>query len=92
MVKLRLQRHGSKKRPFYRVVAADSRCMRDGRFLEVVGTYNPIKDPAQVNLKLDRIDYWIEQGAQTTDTVASLIRQVRREAPAAAPAAADASA
>jgi len=83
MVKLRLQRHGSKKRPFYRVVAADSRCMRDGRFLEVVGTYNPIKDPAQVNLKLDRIDYWVGQGAQPSDTVASLIRQARKEAPAA---------
>lgn len=82
-VKLRLQRHGSKKRPFYRVVAADERCMRDGRFLEVVGTYNPIAEPAIVNLKFDRIDYWVDNGAQMTDTVRTIWTRSKKDAPAA---------
>ena len=77
-VKLRLQRHGTKKRPFYRVVAADSRCMRDGRFLEIVGTYNPVAQPAQTKFKFDRIDYWVGTGAQMSDTVRNLVKQARK--------------
>lgn len=73
-VKIRLARHGAKKRPFYRVVVAESECPRDGRFLEVVGTYNPIHEPAQVELKADRVQYWLSQGATPTDTVRNLIK------------------
>ncbi len=74
-VKLRLQRRGTKKRPFYRIVAADSRVQRDGRFLEVVGTHNPITQPELVEFKYDRIEYWVKNGAQMTDTVRSLMRR-----------------
>ncbi len=77
MVKIRLARHGAKKRPFYRIVVAESEARRDGRFLEIVGTYNPLMDPAQVTLKDDRVEYWLGLGAQPTDTVRSLIK--RRE-------------
>jgi small subunit ribosomal protein S16 len=68
-VKIRLARHGAKKRPFYRIVVADEDCRRDGRFLEIVGTYNPLPDPADVTLKEERVKYWIGQGAIPTDTV-----------------------
>ena len=74
-VKIRLARHGAKKRPFYRIVVADTKCPRDGRFLENVGTYNPLLDPAQVVLKQERIKYWIDQGAILTDTVKSLLKK-----------------
>ena len=74
-VKIRLARHGAKKRPFYRIVIADSESPRDGKFLENVGTYNPLADPAQVSLKQDRIKYWIDQGAIPTDTVRSLLKK-----------------
>ena len=74
-VKIRLARHGAKKRPFYRIVVADSESPRDGRFLENVGTYNPLTDPADISLKQDRIKYWIEQGAIPTDTVKSLLKK-----------------
>ncbi|MBL7180871.1 MAG: 30S ribosomal protein S16 [Pseudomonadota bacterium] len=74
-VKIRLARHGTKKKPFYRIVVADSENPRDGRFLENVGTYNPIKDPAEVALKSERIKYWIGQGAIPTDTVKSLLKK-----------------
>lgn len=74
-VKIRLARHGAKKRPFYRIVVADSECPRDGRFLENVGTYNPVKDPAEVTLKTDRVQYWLQQGAQPTDTVKNLLKK-----------------
>jgi len=74
-VKIRLARHGAKKRPFYRIVAADGRCRRDGRFLEILGTYNPLIDPAEVSLKDERIRYWISQGAIPTDTVRSLFKK-----------------
>ena len=74
-VKIRLARHGAKKRPFYRIVVADSKSPRDGRFLENVGTYNPLLDPAKVVLKQDRIKYWIDQGAILTDTVKSLLKK-----------------
>jgi small subunit ribosomal protein S16 len=75
MVRIRLARMGRKKRPFYRVVAADARAPRDGRFIEVLGTYNPMTEPASVDLKMDRINHWKGQGAQATDRVAKLIKQ-----------------
>ncbi len=74
-VKIRLARHGAKKRPFYRIVAADSECPRDGRFLEKLGTYNPLQDPVEVVLNTDRINYWIGQGATPTDTVRSILKR-----------------
>ena len=74
-VKIRLARHGGKKKPFYRIVVADSECPRDGRFLENVGTYNPLYDPAKVSLKSERIQYWINQGAKPSDTVRSLLKK-----------------
>ncbi|HEX7071144.1 MAG TPA: 30S ribosomal protein S16 [Rhodothermales bacterium] len=72
-VKLRLRRMGRRKRPMYSVVAADSRSPRDGRFIEDLGRYNPLNDPATVDLKTDRLLYWLEQGAQPSDTVRSLL-------------------
>jgi small subunit ribosomal protein S16 len=74
-LKIRLARHGAKKRPFYRIVVADSESPRDGRFLETVGTYNPLSDPAQVVLKGERIQHWIQRGAIPTDTVNSLLKK-----------------
>ena len=74
-VKIRLARHGAKKKPFYRIVIADSESPRDGRFLENVGTYNPLVDPAKVSLKQERVKYWIDQGAIPTDTVKSLLKK-----------------
>lgn len=74
-VKLRLARHGAKKRPFYRIVAADIKFPRDGRFIESIGTYNPLLDPPVVNLKADRIKYWIGQGALPTNTVKSILKK-----------------
>ena len=74
-VKIRLARHGSKKRPYYRIVVEDSESPRDGRFLENVGTYNPLVDPAEVSLKQERVKYWIDQGAIPTDTVKSLLKR-----------------
>lgn len=74
-VKIRLARHGAKKRPFYRIVVADGECRRDGRFLEVVGTYNPLTEPAQVTVKGERVQYWVGQGATPTNTVKSLLKK-----------------
>ena len=74
-VKIRLARYGAKKRPFYRIVVADGQYPRDGRFLENVGTYNPMVEPNEVTLKKERIDYWIGQGAKPTDTVNSLLKK-----------------
>ncbi len=73
-VKLRLKRMGAKKAPFYRVVAADSRSPRDGRFIETVGTYNPIKEPAEVNIDEVKALKWLSEGAIPTDTVRDLFR------------------
>jgi small subunit ribosomal protein S16 len=72
---MRLARHGATKRPFYRIVVADNESPRDGRYLENVGTYNPLQDPAQVTLKTDRVLYWLQQGAIPTDTVKSLLKK-----------------
>ncbi len=74
-VKIRLKRMGSKKAPFYRVVVADSRYPRDGRFIEEVGTYNPLKNPAEINLDAEKVQKWIGNGAQPTDTVKDLIKK-----------------
>ncbi len=74
-VKIRLARHGAKKRPFYRIVVADNESPRDGRFLEIVGTYNPLLDPAEVTLKEERVQYWMGKGATPTDTVRNLFKK-----------------
>ena len=74
-VKIRLARHGAKKRPYYRIVVADSESPRDGRYLEAVGSYNPLQDPAEVTLKTDRVKYWIDQGALPSDTVKSILKK-----------------
>ena len=74
-VKLRLKRMGAKKRPFYRIVAADSRSPRDGRFTEVVGTYNPITEPAEVKVNEELALKWLQNGAIPTDTVRDLLRK-----------------
>jgi small subunit ribosomal protein S16 len=74
-VKLRLARRGAKKKPFYRIVAADSESPRDGRFLETLGTYNPLQDPAEIQFEAQRVRYWLDQGATPTDTVRSLLRK-----------------
>jgi small subunit ribosomal protein S16 len=74
-VRIRLARHGAKKKPYYRIVVADSESPRDGRFLEIIGTYNPLHDPAEVNIKQDRVNHWIGQGATFTDTVRSLLKK-----------------
>ena len=74
-VRIRLARHGAKKKPFYRIVVADSESPRDGKYLENVGTYNSLLDPVQVTLKSERIQYWIDQGAKPSDTVRSLLKK-----------------
>lgn len=73
MVKIRLMRAGSKKRPFYRIVAADSRSPRDGKFLEILGYYDPRQKPYVLEVKTDRVQDWIEKGAQTSERVGKLI-------------------
>lgn len=77
MVRLRLTRMGRKKQPFYRIVAADSRAPRDGRFIEVLGHYNPMTEPADVKINIERVDYWIGVGASPSDTVSGLIKRAR---------------
>ncbi|MDI6688417.1 MAG: 30S ribosomal protein S16 [Desulfobacterales bacterium] len=74
-VKIRLARFGAKKRPIYRIVVADSESPRDGKFLETVGTYNPLLDPIEVSFKGERVQYWIDQGAILTDTVKNLLKK-----------------
>ena len=74
-VKIRLRRMGAKKSPFYRVVVADSRFPRDGRFIEEIGTYNPLTDPATVDVDADRAQEWIKKGAQPTDTVRGILKK-----------------
>ena len=74
-VKLRLKRGGSKQRPFYRIVAADARSPRDGKFIDIVGTYNPIPANYEVTVDEEKALYWLSQGAQPTDTLRSLLSQ-----------------
>ena len=75
MVKIRLRRMGAKKAPFYRIVVADSRYPRDGRFIEEIGYYNPLTKPAPVNVDVDRAQAWIKTGAQPTETVRDLLKK-----------------
>ena len=79
-VKIRLARHGAKKRPYYRIVVADARAPRDGKFIEEVGRYNPCVDPSMIKFDLEKVDKWIADGAQPTDTVARLIEAERKNA------------
>lgn len=81
-VKIRLKRVGAKNSPVFRVVVADGRSPRDGKFLEEIGTYQPLKKGENVQLNLDRVNYWVGVGAQPSDTVASMIRKAVRNAPA----------
>ena len=74
-VKIRLRRMGAKKNPFYRIVVADSRYPRDGRFIEEIGTYNPLKDPSEVTLNAEKAKTWISNGAQPTDIVKVLLKK-----------------
>ncbi len=75
-VKIRLKRIGAKKSPFYRVVVSDSRSPRDGRFVEEIGTYNPLTEPAQIAIKEERAIYWLQTGAQPSDSARHLLSQV----------------
>ena len=79
-VKIRLARHGAKKRPYYRIVVADARAPRDGKFIEEVGRYNPCVDPSMIKFDLEKVDKLIANGAQPTDTVARLLETARKEA------------
>lgn len=75
MVKIRLARFGAKKKPFYRIVAADSRSPRDGKFIDILGTYDPTRNPAALKLDKDKVKSWLEKGAQPTETVGSLLKR-----------------
>lgn len=74
-VKIRLRRMGAKKAPFYRIVVADSRYPRDGRFIEEIGTYDPLKEPAEIKVDADKAKQWIANGAQPTDTVKDMLKK-----------------
>lgn len=86
MVTVRLTRMGSKKAPFYRIVATDSRKPREGKFLETLGYYDPVKSPEVIVIKHERLDYWASVGAQLSDTVASLAKRNKKQAAEAAKA------
>ena len=75
MVKIRLRRMGAKKKPFYRIVVADSRSPRDGRSIEEIGTYNPLTDPAEIKVDVDKAKAWMQNGAQPTETVRALLKK-----------------
>ncbi|MBW1917056.1 MAG: 30S ribosomal protein S16 [Deltaproteobacteria bacterium] len=83
-LKIRLARHGTKKQPFYRIVVANSEAPRDGRFIEIIGTYDPNQEPARVTVKAEPLTQWLDRGAQPTKTVASLLKKYGL-APGAAP-------
>lgn len=80
MVKIRLRRMGAKKKPFYRIVVADSRNARDGRCIEEIGTYNPLADPAEIKVDTAKAKEWIAKGAQPTDTVRALLKKAEAQA------------
>jgi small subunit ribosomal protein S16 len=88
MVVIRLRRAGSKKRPYFRIVVTDSRAARDSSFVEILGHYNPRTKPALVDIKQERVDYWISKGAQPSDTVRTLIKRHLTPVPVAPAAAA----
>jgi len=75
LVKIRLTRMGAHKKPFYRIIVADSRARRDGPFIEIIGTYDPKKEPSEIKVDSERAKYWIERGAQPTDTVKKLLQK-----------------
>ncbi|MBR0426723.1 MAG: 30S ribosomal protein S16 [Clostridia bacterium] len=77
MVKIRLQRFGKKKSPFYHIVVADSKSPRDGRIIEQIGTYNPMTDPSTIVLDMEKVNQWIKNGAKPTDTVKALIEKAK---------------
>lgn len=77
MVKIRLTRMGSLKKPFYRIIVADSKARRDGPFIEIIGTYDPKKEPSEIKLNSERAQYWLGHGAQPTDRVKRLIEKVK---------------
>ena len=79
MLAIRLTRHGAKKKPFYRVVVADREAKRDGRFVEIVGHYNPCREPIELKLDHERISYWLSKGAQPSDTVRNLITKSEKQ-------------
>lgn len=79
-VKIRLARHGAKKRPYYRIIVADSRAPRDGKFIDEVGRYNPCVEPAMIKFDLEKVDRWLANGAQPTDTVERLLKVARENA------------
>lgn len=83
-VRIRLTRKGRKKQPFYRIVVADSQAPRDGKFLDIVGTYDPMQNPAAVTVDGEKLDAWMQKGATLTETVESLLKKYRTEAAAAA--------
>ncbi len=74
-VRIRMTRMGAKKRPFYRLVAADSEAPRDGKFLDILGYYDPMKDPAVVKIHADKMNYWIEQGARVSEAVKAILKK-----------------
>lgn len=78
MVKIRLQRQGAKKAPFYHIVVADSRCPRDGKIVEKIGTYNPMTNPATIVLDNEKVEKWMKNGAKPTDTVKALIEKATK--------------
>jgi len=77
LVKIRLTRMGSLKKPFYRIIVADSKARRDGPFIEIIGTYDPRKEPSEIKLKSERAQYWLGLGAQPTDRVRRLLEKVK---------------
>ncbi len=81
-VSIRLRREGTTNRPYYKVVVADSRSPRDGKFIEIIGNHDPKKQGANADIDLTRAEYWISKGAQPSDTVRSLMKKIRKAAPA----------
>ena len=79
MLAIKLMRTGAKKRPSYRIVVKEKQSKRDGAYLEKLGTYDPTREPAEINLKTDRVQYWLSKGAQPTDTVRRLIKQAAKQ-------------
>jgi small subunit ribosomal protein S16 len=75
LVKIRLTRLGAHKRPFYRVIVADSRARRNGPFIEIIGTYDPLKEPSEIKLDMEKVKLWLQRGAQPTDTAKKLIQR-----------------
>ena len=74
-VRIRLTRMGGKKKPFYRLIAADSEAPRDGKFLQILGSYNPMKDPAEIEIHKDKVDYWLKQGASLSGSARSILKK-----------------